>query len=91
MDPKRSTLLVSFWSLQKNEHLSMPQPKERRCSRTQLIPNSTNSWQICYFVLIEREARLHPDLIPVTRHRPTQPPSLNLASSVLPYLPFLPK
>ena len=25
---------VSFWSLQEDEHLSMPHPKERRCSRT---------------------------------------------------------
>ena len=34
MDPKGSTFLALFWSLQKDEHLSMPHPEERRRSRT---------------------------------------------------------
>ena len=40
-------------------------------------------------VLIEREARSHPDLTQVTRGRPSLLPSLNLASPVLPCLPSL--
>ena len=50
---------------------------------TDTRPNSTTKcWQIWYFVLIEREARPHPDLI--TSLRPSVPPSLNLSFSVLP-------
>ena len=29
MDPKCPTILLSFWSLQKDEHLSMPHPDEQ--------------------------------------------------------------
>ena len=48
--------------------------KWRWCSRTHVRPNSTtNCWQIWYFVLIEREARPHPDRTPVTS--PLSPPS----------------
>ena len=34
MDPKCSTILVSFGSLQKDGHFLMPYPEERRYSRT---------------------------------------------------------
>ena len=54
---------------------------------TDTRPNSTaKCWQILYFVLIEREARPHPDLTPVTSRGPSLPPSLNLAFSVFPCL-----
>ena len=47
---------------------------QRASVSTDTRPNSTtNCWQVWYFVLIEREARPHPDLTPVTS--PLSPPS----------------
>ena len=45
---------------------------------TDTRPNS-NCWQIWYFVHVEREARRHPDLTPVTSRRPALPPVLTLS------------
>ena len=44
MDPKCPTILASVWSLQEDEHLSMPHPKKGSVSMD-TGPHSTNYWQ----------------------------------------------
>ena len=80
IDRKCSTILLLFWSLQKDEHLSMPRPEECRSSRTHVQPLQRIAGRhIWYFVLIEREALPRPDLIPATSRRPALLPTLTLS------------
>ena len=92
MNSKCSTILVSFWSLQKDEYLSMPHPEERRYSFADTRRNSTaNCWQILYFVGIECEAS--PPGPDPGHQSPARPASCSAltASSVVPCLRSIPK
>ena len=88
MDPKCPTTLVSFCESARSR-ASLDSFPKRASVFTGRRPNyMTNCSQVWYFVLIEREARPHLDLTPVTSRRPSL---LSPLSSVPPCLPSFPK